>query len=207
MTIVTRAAGLSASLSALLLSLSACSPTFNWRALPLDGTPLQALMPCKPESASRPVPLLQGVPTTLHLHSCEAGGLRFAVAWADAGAADRVAPALQAWRQASLHTLRVAGGRAAGASPGTAPAAPPADTAGSATPPAADDTAWPAQVAGADAVLGVQASGTDPQGQPVQTRAVYFARGTQVFQAAVYGARLPDEALEAFFAGLRLAAP
>jgi len=179
LTIVTRAAGL----SALLLSLSACSPTFNWRALPLDGTPLQALMPCKPESASRPVPLLQDSPTTLHLYSCEAGGLRFAVAWADAGAADRVAPALDAWRQASLHTLR---------------AAPPAASA---------DTAWPAQVAGADAVLGVQASGTDPQGQPVQTRAVYFARGTQVFQAAVYGARLPDEALEAFFAGLRLAAP
>lgn len=207
MTIVIRAAGL----SALLLLLSACSPTFNWRLLPLDGTSLQALMPCKPESASRSVPLLPGVPTTLHLYSCEAGGLRFAVAWADAGAADRVAPALDAWRQASLHTLRVAGGRAAalpGATSGAAPVAPPADTAGTAALQAASaDIDWPAQVAGADAVLGVQASGTDPQGQPVQTRAVYFARGTQVFQAAVYGVRLPDEALEAFFAGLRLAAP
>ena len=47
----------------------------------------------------------------------------------------------------------------------------------------------------------------DAQGQPVQTRAVYFARGTQVFQAAVYGPKLPDEPLDAFFAGLRLAAP
>ena len=47
----------------------------------------------------------------------------------------------------------------------------------------------------------------DPQGRPVQSRAVYFAKGTQVFQAAVYGPRLPDEALDAFFAGLQLSPP
>ena len=41
----------------------------------------------------------------------------------------------------------------------------------------------------------------------MQTRALYFARGTQVFQAAVYGPRLPDEVLDAFFSGLQLAAP
>ncbi|MCU0926081.1 MAG: hypothetical protein MUF44_08580 [Hydrogenophaga sp.] len=53
----------------------------------------------------------------------------------------------------------------------------------------------------------MSAQGKDPQGQAVQTRAVYFAQGTQVFQAAVYGAKLPDEAVEAFFAGLRLSQP
>ncbi len=179
MSIITRAAGL----TALLLSLSACSPTFNWRELRLDGTPLQALMPCKPESARRSVPL-GGAPTELHMHSCEAGGLRFAVAWADVGQTAQVAPALAAWRSASLQTLRVA--------------APDS---------ASPDHTWPAQVAGADAVQGLQVRGTDPQGQPVQTRAVYFARGTQVFQAAVYGPKLPDEPLDAFFGGLRLAAP
>jgi len=168
---------------ALLLALGACSPTFNWRELRLDGTPLQALLPCKPESAVRPAPLA-GTPTELHMHSCETGGLRFAVAWADVGDATQVPTALAAWRSASLQSIRV-------------------------TPTPADDPAsrWPVNVAGATTVLGVRAQGLDPQGQPVQTRAAYFAHGTQVFQVAVYGVTLPDEAVDALFAGLRLPAP
>lgn len=174
----TRAAGL----AALLLAASACSPTFNWRELRVDGTPLLALMPCKAETATRPVPLgaAPTAPTDLHMHSCEAGGLRFAVAWADVGQAAQVAPALSAWRSASLQSIRV-------------PAAAAAD--------------WPAKLAGADAVHGVRAQGTDPLGQPVLTQAAYFARGRQVFQVAVYGARLPDEVVDAFFAGLQLPPP
>lgn len=175
---ITRAA----TLAALLLGASACSPTFNWRELRVDGTPLLALLPCKPESATRPVPLggASAAPTDLHMHSCETAGLRFAVAWADVGQPAQVASALAAWRSASLQAIRVA-------------------------PAAAGD--WPVQLVGADPVQSVQAQGTDPQGQPVQTRALYFARGTQVFQAAVYGPRLPDEAVDAFFAGLQLSQP
>jgi hypothetical protein len=173
-----RAAGLAA-----LLSLGACSPTFNWRELRLDGTPLQALMPCKPESATRTVPLA-GTPTQLHMRGCEAGGLRFAVAWADVGDAAQVPVALASWRSASLQAIRV-------------------------VPPPFDDPSaqWGVTVAGAPAAQGVSAQGQDPQGQPVQTRAAYFAQGTQVYQAAVYGAKLPDEAVDSFFAGLRLTEP
>ena len=173
-----RAAALAA-----LLTLGACSPTFNWRELRLDGTPLLAVMPCKPESATRSVPLA-GAPTTLHMHSCEAGGLRFAVAWADVGNAAQVPVALAAWRSASLQSMRVA--------------STPADDA---------PHGWTVTVAGAPAAQGVKALGQNPQGQPVQTRAAYFAQGTQVYQAAVYGPKLPDEAVDAFFAGLRLSAP
>ena len=160
-------------------ALFACSPTFNWRELRLDGTGLQALMPCKPESASRPVPLgsLGAPPTALHMHSCEAGGLRFAVAWADVERTDQVAPALTAWRSAALLAIRATG------------------------------TDWPAKVAGAETVQGVQAQGIGPKGDAVQTRAVYFALGTQVFQGAVYGPTLPAEAVDAFFAGLNMSAP
>lgn len=165
------------------LLLVACNPTFNWRELRPDGTPLLALMPCKPDSATRPVPMV-GAPVELHMHSCEAGSLRFAVAWADVGNAAQVSPALAAWRSASLQSLRVI------PSPGEDPA-----------------TRWAVTVAGADAVLGVSALGRDPQGQPVRTRAAYFAQGSRVFQAAVYGAELPDEAVDPFFAGLRLSAP
>lgn len=172
-----RAAGLAA-----LLALGACSPTFNWRELRLDGTPLQALMPCKPESATRALPLA-GTPTALHMHSCETGGLRFAVAWADVGRPAQVPVALAAWRSASLQSIRIV--------------------------PPADDLAhrWAVTVAGDPSAQGVSAQGRDPQGQPVQTRAAYFGQGTQVFQAAVYGAQLPDEAVNAFFAGLRMSAP
>jgi hypothetical protein len=170
-----RAAGLAA-----LLAVGACSPTFNWREWPVEGTPLRAMMPCKPESATRPVPML-GTPVELHMHSCEAGGLRFALAWADAGQAAQVPVALAAWRSASLQTLRV--------------------TAGSPDDPV---LAWPVKVAGAALVQGVQAQGQDPQGQATQSRSAYFSSGTLVFQAALYGARLNDEAVEAFFGGLAL---
>ena len=172
-----RAAGLAA-----LLAAGGCSPTFNWREWPVAGTPLRATMPCKPESATRPVPML-GTPVELHMHSCEAGGLRFALAWADVGQAAQVPVAIAAWRGASLQTLRVT------ASP--------------------DDPslAWTVKVEGVAQVQGVQAQGQDPQGQATQSRSAYFSRGTQVFQAAVYGARLNDEAVEAFFSGLALPAP
>ena len=60
-----------------------------------------------------------------------------------------------------------------------------------------------ATVAGASHVQGTLAQGTDPQGQPVQSRAVYFARGVQVFQAAIYGSA-SDEVSATFFDGLKL---
>lgn len=172
-----RAAGLAA-----LLAVGACSPTFNWRAWPVEGTTLQAMMPCKPESATRPVPML-GTPVELHMHSCEAGGHRFALAWADVGQVAQVPVALAAWRSASLQTLKVK-------------AASPDDPA----------LAWPVAVAGAPQAQGVQAQGSDPQGQPMLARVAYFSHGTQVFQAAVYGVRLSDEVVEAFFGALSLPA-
>ena len=167
----------------LALALSACSPTFNWREVRLEGAPLQALLPCKPETAQRTVPLA-GSPTELHLIACEAGGVQFALAWAELADAAQVAQALAGWRSASLQAIGV---RSA-----------PGDEM---------STAWSALVPGAAQTIGVQASGQNPVGGAVQTRAVYFARGAQLFQAAVYGERLPPEALEAFFGGLRLAAP
>ena len=39
---------------------------------------------------------------------------------------------------------------------------------------------------------------------PVQVRAAHFARGTQVYQAAVYGPAPSDEVTGAFFDGLKL---
>jgi hypothetical protein len=153
---------------------AACSPTFNWRELRLDGAPLQALLPCKPESANRSVPML-GQPTELHMHSCEAGGLTFAVAWAELADAGRVGEALDQWQSASLAAIRVA--------------------------PDAGQP-WTAQIAGASTVRGLNAQGSDHQGRALQSRVAYFAQGNKVYQAAIYGPKIPTEAGSTFFDGL-----
>lgn len=164
------------------LWLGGCSPTFNWRDLRTEGTPLRALMPCKPETAVRSAPLAGGGKAAdLHMSSCETGGLRFAVAWVDVSDPGLVPSALMAWRDASLLSIQV-----------DATAADPARL------------SWPVAIAGAHQVLGVRAQGRDPQGRPVQSRAVYFSHGGLVFQAAVYGASLPDEPVQTFFASLGL---
>lgn len=163
-----------------LLALSACSPTFNWRDLRPTDTPLQALMPCKPELAERLVPLA-GVSTLMHMYSCEAGGQTFAVAWADLADEARVTEILAGWRAGSLAAIRV--------DPVTA-----ADA----------NTDWPVKVQGAQQLQGLQATGQDTRGKPTQVRAVYFSKGAQVFQAAVFGPDISDEVLTTFFEGLRL---
>lgn len=163
-----------------LFVLSACSPTFNWRELRPEGTPLQTLMPCKPEHATRTVPLA-GAGTEMHLHSCDTGGLSFAVAWAELGEPARVDAALAEWPRASLASLRLA-------------------------PELADspEARWAFQMPGAPKARGLTVQGTGPQGQAVQMRAAYFARGSQVFQAAVYGPSLPDDVTTTFFEALKL---
>ena len=167
-------------LCALAGGLAACSPTFNWRELRTDGTPLLALMPCKPEQAERTVPL-GGAPTRLHMQSCDTGGLTFALAWAELGDAARAPEALAQWRGAALAAIRV----------DPALALNPANQ-------------WAARVPGAAHVQGLTAQGTAHDKQPVYMRAVYFAQGRQIYQAAVYGAQRPDAEAVTFFEGLRL---
>lgn len=161
-------------------ALSACSPTFNWREWSLEGTPLTALFPCKPEQAERPVPL-GGEQTVLHMHSCDTGGVTFAVAWIEVAGAERVVPAMAQWRLATLSAIR-------------------------AEPAQADDPKrhWDRHVAGAQQVAGLRAQGIDHRGQALQAQVLYFSRGTQVYQAALYGARWTDEVASSFFEGLRL---
>lgn len=158
------------------LLLSACSPTFNWRELRPEGVPLLALMPCKPETAVRPVPLL-GQPTELHMHSCETSGLTFAIAWADLTDASPAHTALTQWKTASLASIRVA--------------------------PDAGE-ALDLKLAGAGEFLSVQAQGTDHQSQALQMQALYFSHGGKVYQAAIYGAKIAEAVGDTFFEGLRL---
>lgn len=72
---------------ALVLGLGACAPATNWREVsPPQAASLKALFPCKPEHASRKIPL-DGLtePVQLHLLSCEADGATWALSYATTG--------------------------------------------------------------------------------------------------------------------------
>ena len=90
----------------LVLGLAACSPTFNWREVPVGGD-LTALLPCKPDRATRELPLGDGGQggllqvMTLDMAGCPAGGATFAVAHAQAGSAEQAETWLTAWQAAT----------------------------------------------------------------------------------------------------------
>lgn len=56
-----------------------CTPAFNWRDVAFDGLPVAALLPCKPDRATRTVPLA-GAPRQMTMAGCSAGGATFTVA-------------------------------------------------------------------------------------------------------------------------------
>lgn len=170
------------------VGLWACSPTYNWRDVPLDGASLKAQLPCKPERAERQVPLT-AAGLRLQLLSCEAGGLTYALAWAHTDPAQPSEPPallLDRWQQAGWASLR--------------------QTVAEGAPAPAGWSAWPLRLAQAQSLRAWQGPGQDHRGQALQARQVYLAHGGVVYQAAVYGPRLPAEAVAPFFEALTLPA-
>lgn len=58
---------------------AACTPTFNWREVSFEGLPVAALLPCKPDRATRMVPVA-GAPRAMVMAGCKAGDAMFTVA-------------------------------------------------------------------------------------------------------------------------------
>jgi hypothetical protein len=50
----------------------------------------------------------------------------------------------------------------------------------------------------------VQAQGRRADGRDVQSQAVYFARGSQLFQAVIYAPMVSAEMADTFFSGINL---
>ena len=168
-----------------LTALTACNPTFNWREVRIADTRLAVLLPCKPDAAVRPVAL--GVtPVDLHLQGCEAGAATFAIAYMNApsGTATQATPAiplpvlLSAWQAASLASLHA-----------SAPQISPLRVAG------APDQPLPQKVI---------AQGRRADGSRVESQAVYFVQGQQLFQAIILADHINPDVAETFFSGLRL---
>ena len=163
--------------TAVPVALSACSPTFDWREVPVEATGLKAVLPCKPDTAQRNIALAPGREVPVQAFGCEAGGLAFAILSADVKDPSALGSTLALWRQASLAGLRAT--------------------------PLNEAAFLPKGALGLQQSVQVRANGRKPDGSEVESRAAYFARGTRVYQAVVYAPRMNAEAADTFMAGLR----
>ena len=172
--------------------LSACSPTMNWREIRIKDTALVAMLPCKPDTGARTVPL-GGRDVSLNMTGCDAGGATFAVAHATVDSASAAPVVLAQWRKAALANIAAVSSRdvpvnaavlsPAGNQPGNSPSA------------------------AATAPMRITAQGQGKDGKPVVMHGVWFAKDAQVFHAMVFAERMSPaltEATELFFSGLKL---
>ncbi|AMM24455.1 hypothetical protein [Variovorax sp. PAMC 28711] len=158
------------------LLLAACSPTFNWRDTPIADTGLLALMPCKPDRASRALPLgTESV--TVDMVGCEAGGATFAIAHAGA----RDVPQAEAWQRAWRAATRAQAGEVdVVESPGALPRA-----------------------AAAPAPVRLEAGGAMPM-QVLWFARQQPGGAVTLYQATVLGRPSSPDAVTTFFESLRL---
>ena len=153
-----------------------CAPALDWRDVRPAGSGATLLFPCRPSSQERQV-ALAGPAVALTLQACGAAGLTWGLAFADVSDPSRVGPALNALRTAAAANI---GAADAPVSTWRVPGATPNDNSGL-----------------------VRLSGRLPGGLPVQLQVLVFTRGTQVFQASVFGEPLPEEAAQTFFSSIR----
>lgn len=154
---------------------AACNPTFNWRDVRLEPSMLKAALPCKPEQASRPVPMA-GRQVELKVLGCEAGGVTFALLSGDIVEPLRAGEVLAQWQSATLSNLRSSG--------------------------SLDRPFLPNGAMALRQSVRVVAQGLRADGSKVHSQAAYFARGSQVFQAVIYADRIDPQAADPFFAAL-----
>lgn len=160
---------------AMLVALSACSPTVNWRVIDLNATGVSVLMPCKPEAGQRDVPL-QGVTEIMEMRSCEWRGATHTVAWTKLPHPEMGADAIQRWWGASVRSAQ-------------------ADMTG-------ELQAWP--LTNATAAWRWQGQGFDAKQQPIEVALAYALVGPMAIQMAVYSPIGDAPDLAAYWAGLSL---
>lgn len=174
--------------TASVIGLAACNPTFNWRDVRPEGTALSLLLPCKPDKAEKKVPLGDR-PVAMRLLGCDVGDVTFAVAVADVGDASQAGRVALQWQNGTLANMKAPlpvqpGGRLDKEATEVVPLKLP----GAALQPSA--------------VL-VKARGQRADSTPVRGQAAYFVQGSQVFQAVMYAAEIDPEVAETFFSSLK----
>lgn len=154
-----------------------CSPTFNWRDVRPDQTPLSALFPCKPDQGARRVSL-GAKEVTMTMLGCHAGAATFTLAYADTKDVASTGAVLGHWKLATLGTMRAQASSELPFLPKGASILPQS--------------------------VQVQAMGVRPDGTAMAAQAVWFAVGSLVFQAAIYADTISPAVAETYFSGLRL---
>lgn len=165
------------SAAGLAILLVACSPTFDWREHMAEGTGLVTSFPCRPDRHSRSVGV-GGTTVRMEMLVCNAGGATFAVNFFDAADAPAVEAGLASLRTAVLENIR-------------------------AGPPRQRSLELPGMIPTPSAVR-LTADGRGPEGRAIHLEAAFFARGLRVYQAAIVGPPLTNEAVDPFFEGLKL---
>ena len=160
-----------------LLLVGACTAQFDWRQLQIAQTPLQVLLPCKPEYASRRMDM-GGQNVDLAIASCTTAGVTVAVGHAALADPLGAGLVLAHWRRATLATMRA-----------------------TQVVQSAFRLSNTREIA--DAVA-VQATGSGPDGRPLVLRAAWFTQGRAAYVAMIYGPDLSPEVVDTFFSGLRL---
>ena len=163
-------------ISLLLAAVAACSPTLDWRETAAEGSGVVAMFPCRPDRHARTVELA-GSKLKMEMLVCPAGGVTYALSFADVPEPVQVTAALAELRSAALRNVR-----------------------------AAQPQLVPALVSGmtpnAEAVR-FSVLGQLPDGAAVQEHAIFFAKGLRVYQGSVIGAKTAAEANEIFLAGFK----
>ena len=119
---------------------------------------------------------MAGQQTELNLLSCDAGGVTFAVSMADVKDAAKAAAVLAQWQSATLVNIKSTH--------------------------AAPDAAFKLPGLASGGII-VKAIGQRANGQAVSSQAVYFAQGSQVFQAVMYADIIAPDIADTFFSGLK----
>ena len=159
------------------LALAACSPSLNWREVRLGGGELKAMLPCKPDQATRRQSLA-GYEVDLTMLGCEAGGGLYAISVVELTTPLQALPVQAQWQTNLLATMQAQGA-----------------------------SRQPYGIRGASAQpesVRLQALGRDSEGRALTVQAVWFTRGKRLYHAALYAERLTPEMSEPFFSGMEL---
>ena len=158
---------------------AACTPSLDWRLTRPEGLFVEALFPCRPELHSRTI-AFRGAPTRVDMLSCSAGGITFALTSLEVVDPGATSAALSELRTTAMANID-----------GTEVSSLPADVPGMTPNPAALRVAW---------------RGRLPGNGEVSEHTLLFVRALRLYQASVIGSQPPQEAVDTFFAGLKLPA-
>jgi hypothetical protein len=159
-----------------LLGLVACAPALNWRETRPDGVGVVMLFPCRPDRHERSI-TLAGAPIRMQMHSCDAEGAVFSLAFLDVADAASVTPLLTEMRRAAVANVN----GVAVARPWVVPGATPNE-----------ETAR------------LRIEGRLPDGRHVVENTAFFVRGFRLYQATALGGSLDADALDTFFASVKV---